>query len=197
MGGLASLLRICEHVSQSKHPVSDQQYDLLTGTMDSISLVLSARGSISLAHWDASTWMDSILSGLQQPTFTASAFASVTAVIQALFELSQFPLTPKLNLDRFKIINSLVDALLLYLDPQLAACHSESVRLIWLLQSLTDFNLVESILSNRMCSKDAQEQRAAYEAFGVIWRLSGQCRTENNLVAKTILQRTRTCRLGI
>lgn len=73
--------------------------------------------------------------------------------------------------------------LLKYLRPEYSAYHLRSVSLIWSLESSSSRSHVESILAQMMNSHEAKKNDETYEAFGVLWRLTGeQCFVEYRAV---------------
>lgn len=69
----------------------------------------------------------------------------------------------------------MINKLLKYLHPDFATYHIRSINLIWALQSMTKRSYVESILAQSLTSTDTRSTADAFEAFGVLWRLSGKC----------------------
>lgn len=69
----------------------------------------------------------------------------------------------------YKMINRLLN----YLRPDCAVYHVRAVNLIWSLEGATKRSRVESILAQAMTSPESRKEQEAYEAFGVLWRLTG------------------------
>lgn len=69
----------------------------------------------------------------------------------------------------YKMVNKLLG----YLHPEFAVYHVRAVNLIWSLDSATRRPHVESILAQAMTSPESRNVHESYEAFGVLWRLSG------------------------
>lgn len=63
--------------------------------------------------------------------------------------------------------------LLKYLRPNSTSYHVRAVNLIWSLESSTTLSYVETILAQSMNSPESWVVAEAYEAFGVLWRLTG------------------------
>ena len=59
-----------------------------------------------------------------------------------------------------------------YLRPETSAYHIRAVRLIWDLERATTEKHLESIISQMLSSSSARDGYDAYDAFGVLWRLS-------------------------
>jgi hypothetical protein len=83
-------------------------------------------------------------------------------------------LEPKLTIDERPILDKMVTRLLRYLQPSYSAYHVRAVNLIWSLESSTTHSHVESILAQCMTSTKSSIFPVGYEAFGVLWRLTGK-----------------------
>jgi hypothetical protein len=83
-------------------------------------------------------------------------------------------LHPKLLVDERPTMYKMVNRLLTYLRPNYSVYHVRSVNLIWALEAATKRAHVESILAQTMTSPESRNVQEAYEAFGVLWRLTGQ-----------------------
>ncbi len=84
-------------------------------------------------------------------------------------------LEPKLSIDDRTVMSEMVNKLLHYLRPDYTAYHVRSVNLFWSLESSVKKPHVESILAQSMASAESRNVSEAYEAFGVLWRLTGAC----------------------
>jgi hypothetical protein len=82
-------------------------------------------------------------------------------------------LLPRLLVDERSVMSKLVNRLLKYLRPNFTVYHVRSVTLIWSLQNATSRSHVESILAQTMNTPESRNVQEAYEAFGVLWRLTG------------------------
>ena len=72
-------------------------------------------------------------------------------------------------------MSKMINRLLLYLRPHCAVYHVRAVGLIWELEAATARRShVESILAQAMNSTESRNVHEAYEAFGVLWRLTGE-----------------------
>lgn len=69
----------------------------------------------------------------------------------------------------------MVNKLLKYLRADCAVYHVRAVNLIWSLEAATKRSHVESILAQTMTSPESRNIHESYEAFGVLWRLTGEC----------------------
>lgn len=84
-------------------------------------------------------------------------------------------LEPKLDIDDRMTMYKMISKLLSYLRPDSAPYHVRTVSLIWALQVATRRSHVESIVAQSLTSPGSQNAHEAYEAFGVLWRLTGGC----------------------
>jgi len=63
--------------------------------------------------------------------------------------------------------------LLRYLRPECAVYHVRAVNLVWQLENTNPQPHVEAVLSQSLASSHSRNNHGAYEAFGVLWRLTG------------------------
>lgn len=105
----------------------------------------------------------------------AVTFTTVDRLISLFVSLSrnQF-LDPNLVINERAIMFKMVDKLLKYLHSNLTVYHVRAVNLIWSLQASTTRTYVESIIAQSITSAESPKVSEAYEAFGVLWRLSGE-----------------------
>lgn len=82
-------------------------------------------------------------------------------------------LTPNFSIDDRLTMSKMVNRLLVYLRPECAVYHVRAVNLIWSLESVTMKPHVESILAQAMNWPESRNISETYEAFGVLWRLTG------------------------
>jgi len=64
--------------------------------------------------------------------------------------------------------------LLRYLRPEYAVYHVRGVNLVWQLENAGPRSHVEAVLSQSLASPQSRNNHGAYEAFGVLWRLTGR-----------------------
>lgn len=83
-------------------------------------------------------------------------------------------LEPRLTIDERPILDKMINRLLRYLQPTQSAYHVRAVNLIWSLESSTTHSHIESILAQCMASPKPNAFPDGYEAFGVLWRLTGK-----------------------
>ncbi|KAJ7610904.1 Dopey, N-terminal-domain-containing protein [Roridomyces roridus] len=125
--------------------------------------------------WNPEEWLSAVLAILENESCN---FTMVDRTISLIVALHGTPnLNPRLLVDERAIMSKMVNRLLKYLRPNFAVYHVRSVNLIWALQSATSRSHVESILAQTMTSPQSRNVQEAYEAFGVLWRL-----TEDNLL---------------
>jgi hypothetical protein len=62
----------------------------------------------------------------------------------------------------------------MYLRSDYAVYHVRAVTLIWSLEAATKQRHVESILAQNLTSTDSRNVHECYDAFGVLWRLTGK-----------------------
>lgn len=55
-----------------------------------------------------------------------------------------------------------------------APYHLRAVHLIWMLEQGSSHHHVESLIAQSLSSPESRNVYDAYEAFGVLWRLTGQ-----------------------
>lgn len=89
---------------------------------------------------------------------------------------------PKLSIDDRSIISKMVSKLLHYLRPKFSMYHVRAVNLIWSLESSMKKPYVESILAQSLTSPKPRHDNEVYEAFGVLWRLTGTYSTSEIVV---------------
>lgn len=58
-----------------------------------------------------------------------------------------------------------------FLRPESAPFHARAVDLLWECNQLADPHTLENVVATRLA--DPVKQSEAYEAFGVLWRLTG------------------------
>lgn len=62
--------------------------------------------------------------------------------------------------------------LLRYLRPECAVYHVRAVNLVWQLENANPQPHVEAVLSQSLALPHSCNNHGAYEAFGVLWRLT-------------------------
>jgi len=79
-----------------------------------------------------------------------------------------------LNIDNRTVMVKVVTKLLHYLRPDTTAYHVRAVDLIWSLEAISKHSHVESIVAQTLTSPESRNVQEAYDAFGVLWRLTGK-----------------------
>jgi hypothetical protein len=99
-------------------------------------------------------------------------------------------LEPRLSIDDRLIMYKMINKLLHYLRSECAAYHVRAVNLIWSLEAATKRSHVESILAQAMTFPESRNVHESYEAFGVLWRLTGWYRIFSSIPHADSYQRT-------
>ncbi|KAF9447031.1 hypothetical protein P691DRAFT_803039 [Macrolepiota fuliginosa MF-IS2] len=125
--------------------------------------------------WDPVAWFGALLDSME---YESAIFTTVDRVISLGVSLHKNNfLEPKIDIDDRAVMSKMVNRLLHYLRPEYTTYHVRSVNLIWSLESSVKKPYVESILAQSMTSPESRNVSEAYEAFGVLWRL-----TEDNML---------------
>ncbi|KAK7063885.1 dopey-N domain-containing protein [Favolaschia claudopus] len=125
--------------------------------------------------WKPSEWLSSVLTTMEHESCN---FTVVDRAISLIVALHGTPnLLPRLLVDERAIMFKMVIGLMKYLRPSFTVYHVRAVTLIWSLEKATSRSHVESILAQMMNAPESRNVQEAYEAFGVLWRL-----TEDNLL---------------
>ncbi|KAJ7897279.1 Dopey, N-terminal-domain-containing protein [Mycena olivaceomarginata] len=125
--------------------------------------------------WSPNQWLSLVLRTLEHESCNFTMVDRAISLIVALHGTGN--LLPRLLVDERSVMSKLVNRLLKYLRPNFTVYHVRSVTLIWSLQNATSRSHVESILAQTMNTPESRNVQEAYEAFGVLWRL-----TEDNLL---------------
>lgn len=98
---------------------------------------------------------------------------------------------PKVNIDTRPVLGRMISVvsghsdcpvdyqlirkqLLRYLRPQYVPYYSRAVQLIWDLEGCTTHRHIEALIAETLTTRSGIPIYDAYEAFGVLWRMSGQ-----------------------
>ncbi|KAG8796457.1 hypothetical protein FRC17_007997, partial [Serendipita sp. 399] len=145
---------------------------VLTSTKLLQELVAKVAGKQSIQvviMWDASAWRDALLGFIEQ----ARSFEIVDNVISLLIDLSKAAvIEPKVNIDTRPLVGRMMNILLEFLRPQYVQYHVRTTKLIWALEGSTTYRHVEALIAESLTVKNGLPTYDAYEAFGVLWRLS-------------------------
>ncbi|KAJ7742186.1 Dopey, N-terminal-domain-containing protein [Mycena olivaceomarginata] len=118
--------------------------------------------------WSPNQWLSLVLRTLEHESCNFTMVDRAISLIVALHGTGN--LLPRLLVDERSVMSKLVNRLLKYLRPNFTVYHVRSVTLICR-------SHVESILAQTMNTPESRNVQEAYEAFGVLWRL-----TEDNLL---------------
>lgn len=102
-------------------------------------------------------------------------FTLVDRIVSLVVVLHQTKrLEPSITIDDRRTMYKMVHKLLQYLRSNYAVYHVRAVNLIWSLEASTTRPHVESIVAQMMTSPESRNIHESYEAFGVLWRLTGR-----------------------
>ncbi|KAI5120784.1 hypothetical protein M0805_002411 [Coniferiporia weirii] len=147
----------------------------------SVSLLLNLASALSNAppavpaapltiSWDIERWMDCVSRPLN---LRNCSFLAADKVISLAIRLHTTPaLQPALSFDKRPRLLSMMQSLIGYLRPETSPYHVRAVRLIWNLEHATAHRHLESIVAQTLVANSSRNEYDAYNAFGVLWRLS-------------------------
>ncbi|KAF9654142.1 hypothetical protein BDM02DRAFT_3152598 [Thelephora ganbajun] len=125
--------------------------------------------------WDPSEWLSIVLDSVEHH---GSTFTMVDRAISLAVSLHHSQsIQPKLSINSRLTISKMMTMLSRYLRPEYAVYHVRAVNLIWQLENAIPQPHVEAVLSQSLVSPQSRNNHGAYEAFGVLWRL-----TDDNLL---------------
>lgn len=174
--------------------MTDDRLSVYASVMDTVAQLLSLQPAIKLP-WEPEEWLASIIPSTTALPLTQAGFDCLAACNHALVALQHASIEPAIDIDTRPAICGLTEKachafdgfksethwltmvwlqLLAFLAPQFATVHVEAVGLLWIVQSLTSLDYIESLLCQRMTSDDSKVQADAFEAFGNLWRLTGK-----------------------
>ncbi|TFK26748.1 hypothetical protein FA15DRAFT_255211 [Coprinopsis marcescibilis] len=132
---------------------------------------LVARLSLQVQlSWDPLEWMNALLKTFDVEAATFTVVDRVITLITALHR-TQF-VQPPLSIEDRNIMHKMTTKLLKYLRPDCVSYHARAVNLICTLETSTKRSYVESIIAQTMTSPESRNVSEAYEAFGILWRLT-------------------------
>ncbi|KAF8131645.1 Dopey, N-terminal-domain-containing protein [Boletus edulis] len=184
------LVSVVEHsfaFSQICAQVAVRQRDVSLSLRTSYYRVLSLLGKLiesvekgpdaSLAiSWSPPTWVSDVLDSLDVEAelhfqnIDFNLVDSCISIFVALQRSSKF--VPKLVADHKQVVSRMVKKLFRFLHQDWAVFHVRAVSLVWTLESSTTHHFVESIIAQSMSSPEPRVVHDAFEAFGVLWRLT-------------------------
>ncbi|KAG9123031.1 hypothetical protein FRC07_000333 [Ceratobasidium sp. 392] len=149
-----------------KHPY----LKLATGLMNALLVRLKEKVDMTVGvSWEPEKWMQGVMSKVQQE----SSFVVVDSVVSLIVRLGRSTVVqPGLKADKRSQIEQLIYLLLGYLQPKFTPYHVRAVQLLWDVQDVVLHHDFESVVAKSLASQK-QGQGDAYEAFGVLWRLTG------------------------
>jgi hypothetical protein len=68
-----------------------------------------------------------------------------------------------------------------HLRPHFAMYHARAVKLVCEIEALGDYPYVESAIAEELSTARFRSMQDAYDAFGVLWRLTGWLHHSSNL----------------
>ncbi|KAF8640453.1 hypothetical protein AX17_000117 [Amanita inopinata Kibby_2008] len=139
-------------------------------TLSLIKSLTARLDSPITVSWKPNDWLSSTLASFSATIVTFPVIDSAVTLIIALHQCQY--LEPPLNIDDRQTMSKMVNKLLWYLIPMSAVYHVRAVTLLWSLEGTTTKPHVESILAQKMTSLESRNVHEAYEALGVLWRLS-------------------------
>ncbi|KAF8845997.1 hypothetical protein BDN67DRAFT_891629, partial [Paxillus ammoniavirescens] len=120
--------------------------------------------------WIPSIWLGDVLDSLDVEN---TDFALVDRCISVIVSIQgSSKLSPKFILDDRAVVSRMVKKLFKFLHQDWAIFHTRAVNLLWTLESSTGRHYVESIVAHSMSTSDSRNTHEAFEAFGVLWRLT-------------------------
>ncbi|KAF9056037.1 Dopey, N-terminal-domain-containing protein [Panaeolus papilionaceus] len=144
--------------------------EVLTRALVILDHIMSRLMQTVRLTWDPKQWLDSMLATVQHET---TIFAVADRLISLIISLNRNQhIEPRISIENRPVMSIMINKLLKYLHPDFATYHIRSINLIWALQSMTKRSYVESILAQSLTSTDTRSTADAFEAFGVLWRLS-------------------------
>ncbi|KAH6916730.1 Dopey, N-terminal-domain-containing protein [Coprinopsis sp. MPI-PUGE-AT-0042] len=121
-------------------------------------------------QWKPSEWMNTLLETFESESATFTTVDRVVTLITALHRNEH--LQPALSIQRRSTIQKMVTKLLKYLRADFVPYHARAVNLICGIETATRLCHVESVIAQTMTSPESRNVAEAYEAFGILWRLT-------------------------
>lgn len=122
-----------------------------------------------LSTVDTSTWLAAVLRRLRQ----VRSFAVVEGLVDLILKANRSKVfDPPVDVTADAVMSVVLDSLFRYLRADAALYHTRAVELIWDFNLLAEVHTLESVIARRMNSPTHRQE--AFEAFGVLWRHSGE-----------------------
>ncbi|KAG8740013.1 hypothetical protein FRC10_004853 [Ceratobasidium sp. 414] len=132
--------------------------------------------------WEPEQWVTGVMGEVQQ----GPPFVVVDSVVSLIVRLSRSTVVqPGLKVNKRPQIEQLVYLLLGYLQPKFTPYHVRAAQLLWDVQGIVSHHDFESIIAKSLASQK-QGESGAYEAFGVLWRLTGYVRSRSSRGMRTL-----------
>ncbi|TRM61588.1 hypothetical protein BD626DRAFT_598473 [Schizophyllum amplum] len=163
-----SLTAMTTHLTKSaSSEVAREIYSRMLSLLDELAGYLT--GPVKVA-WNPEQWLTVALGALDQES---TNFTIVDRTISLIVSLCQAQtLEPTIDVDSRPVMYKMMSRLLRYLRNDCAVYHVRTVSLIWALDDITPGSHIESIVAQTMTSPESRNVQEAYEAFGVLWRLT-------------------------
>ncbi|KAJ1302793.1 hypothetical protein OPQ81_003100 [Rhizoctonia solani] len=161
-----------------------------SGLMNSLLIRLKDKPEVSVAvGWEPQGWLENMIRELQ----IGSSFVVVDSAVGLVVRLCRSNLvTPALTIGKRSQAEALINLLLNYLRPEYTPYHVRAVQLLWEMQAIVTHHEFESVIAKTMSSQKLGQSNA-YEAFGVLWRLTDdslvpgyRCKTALLIVLDTL-----------
>ncbi|KAG8680934.1 hypothetical protein FRC08_015957 [Ceratobasidium sp. 394] len=142
---------------------------LATSLMSALLVRLKEKVDTSVVvSWQPEKWVKDVMGEVQQ----GSPFVVVDSVVSLIVRLTRSTVVqPGLKVSKRPQIEQLVYLLLGYLRPKFTPYHVRAVQLLWDVQGVVSHHDFESAIAKSLASQK-QGESDAYEAFGVLWRLT-------------------------
>ena len=173
--GLACLLRMTKKLSD-RLSQDESTLVVLSSLLDALSLLPAALPKEVTLDWQPQEWLSSLLRTLEKVDHSRQDFEAVSQTVQAIAALQQSPIQPAIHVDTRESIRTIVVKLLSFLTADRSPLSVETVRLIWLVHSMTRANHVEAVICEQMTSRDERTRIDGFDAFGNLWRTCGAFR---------------------
>lgn len=122
-----------------------------------------------LSAVDTSAWTGAVLRRLKQ----VRSFAVVEGLVDLILKANRSKVfDPPVDVTADAVMSVVLDSLFRYLRADAALYHTRAVELIWDFNLLAEVHTLESVIARRMNSPTHRQE--AFEAFGVLWRHSGE-----------------------
>ncbi|KAL0951843.1 hypothetical protein HGRIS_008504 [Hohenbuehelia grisea] len=149
-----------------------QLRDVFSQVLLLIDRLVGRLGTTLSVAWDPTKWLNILLASLEHESANFVIIDRTIALLVALHQTKG--LEPRLSIDSRPIMYKMVNKLLLYLHGNFSAYHVRAVNLLWAIEASTKRPHVEAIVAQTMTSPEFRNTQDAYEAFGVLWRLTDE-----------------------